>query len=34
VMALAIAMVSGNIKDVHRRRARAALHIPEPAPEH
>lgn len=33
VIALAIAMVSGNIKDGHRKRARAALHIPEPPPE-
>jgi uncharacterized membrane protein YkvA (DUF1232 family) len=30
VLAMAIAMVSGNIKDGHRKRARAALHIPEP----
>ena len=33
VIALAIAIVSGNIKDGHRKRARAALHIPEPPPE-
>jgi len=32
VLALAIAMVSGSIKDSHRKRARAALHIPEPDP--
>ena len=33
VLAMAIAMVSGNIKDSHRKRARAALHIPEPSVE-
>jgi uncharacterized membrane protein YkvA (DUF1232 family) len=33
VLAMAIAMVSGNIKEDHRKRARAALHIPEPQPE-
>ena len=30
VMAMAIGLVAGNIKDAHRRRARGALHIPEP----
>ena len=30
VLAMALALVAGNIKDVHKRRARAALHIPEP----
>lgn len=30
VMAMALALVAGNIKDTHRRRARTALHIPEP----
>jgi uncharacterized membrane protein YkvA (DUF1232 family) len=30
VLALALSLVAGNITDEHRRRARAALHIPEP----
>lgn len=33
VLAMAISLVAGQIKDSHRRRARAALHIPEPQPE-
>lgn len=32
VLAMAISLVAGQIKDSHRRRARAALHIP-PQPE-
>ena len=30
VLAMALTLVAGQIKDEHRRRARAALHIPEP----
>ena len=30
VLALALSLVAGNIKDIHRKRARSALHIPEP----
>jgi uncharacterized membrane protein YkvA (DUF1232 family) len=30
VLALALSLVAGNITDDHRKRARAALHIPEP----
>jgi uncharacterized membrane protein YkvA (DUF1232 family) len=30
VLAMAITLVAGQIKDSHRRRARDALHIPEP----
>jgi uncharacterized membrane protein YkvA (DUF1232 family) len=33
VIALALSVVAGNIKPQHRVRARAALHIPEPAPD-
>jgi uncharacterized membrane protein YkvA (DUF1232 family) len=32
VLALALSLVAGNITDDHRKRARAALHIPEPRP--
>jgi len=32
VIALALSMVSRNIRPEHRARARAALHIPEPPP--
>jgi len=32
VLAMALTLVAGQIKDEHRRRARAALHIPEPDP--
>jgi uncharacterized membrane protein YkvA (DUF1232 family) len=32
VIALALTMVAGQIKDRHRAQARAALHIPEPVP--
>ena len=31
VIAMAISVVAGQITEVHRARARAALHIPEPA---
>ena len=30
VLALALSLVAGNVTDVHRKRARQALHIPEP----
>ncbi len=30
VLAMALTLVAGQIKDSHRKRARAALHIPEP----
>ena len=30
VLAMALALVASNIRDIHKRRARAALHIPEP----
>jgi uncharacterized membrane protein YkvA (DUF1232 family) len=30
VLAMALSLVAGNITETHRRRARAALHIPEP----
>jgi len=30
VLAMAVSLVAGNITETHRRRAREALHIPEP----
>jgi uncharacterized membrane protein YkvA (DUF1232 family) len=30
VLALALSLVAGNVKDIHRKRARTALHIAEP----
>jgi uncharacterized membrane protein YkvA (DUF1232 family) len=30
VLALALSLVAGNLTDIHRKRARQALHIPEP----
>lgn len=32
VLAMALSLVAGNITETHRRRAREALHIAEPAP--
>jgi len=32
VLAMALSLVAGHITESHRQRARAALHIPDPAP--